>query len=100
MQSAFLMFGVFPPPPTGPGILSGLDGPCTWLAANARVSFVMQDIIGNIPFVDVVPYLFFSPVDQGVQFDQAVLLITFYHLIEKPGDSLVLPEPAYPYIHT
>ena len=58
MQSAFLFILIFPPPATRPKIFSFFYRPGAWSAADTWKSLIMQRIVRNIIFADVLFYLF------------------------------------------
>jgi hypothetical protein len=62
MKATFFFFGIFPPPPACPEILSRVDGPGARGATDAYKALLMEGIIRDVVFIDVRLYLLRSPV--------------------------------------
>lgn len=90
------MVGRFPPPAAGADVLTWLDGPGTWLTADAGIALVVKFVIGYVVSLDVVPYLLFCPCDEWINLQQLVLLVPFHNLHVLACDSLFAAESANP----
>ena len=100
MQSAFAVFGVFPPPTAGADILAWSDGACTGLASYAGKPFVVQFVVWHGVFLYIIPHLFFCPIDERIEFYQSVEGVGFYHLHVVSGDGLLSSQSANPYLQS
>ena len=89
-----------PPPATGAHILTWLNSTGTWLTTYAWVSTIMQLIIRNTVFLDIIPHLLFRPRDEGIHLDELVHLVPLYNLHILTGNALFTTQATYPYIKT
>src|SRR5690242_5091172 len=80
MKSAFLFRIVFPPPATCTKIFTRLDRSCAWRTSNAYKSPVVQNVVGNIIFIDIILYLLCCPVQQRMIFNDLVAFVPFHLL--------------------
>ena len=91
MKAALFLKFVLPPPPSGPNILAGFDGPGTGFTSNTWETPVMQQVIRDIVLLYIIPYILDGPPDQRIDLHQAVVGIPLHQLVEEPGNRLVLP---------
>jgi hypothetical protein len=75
----------FPPPPSCTNIFTRFNCPGAWFTANAGKSTVMQEVIGDIILPDILPNLFFGPVNQGIDLYKSVVGIPLHQLVKEPG---------------
>src|SRR5450631_1407260 len=64
VQAAFTRFGALPPPAPRARILARVYGACARCAANARKATIVQAVMRQSLAVDVIPDVFFRPVQQ------------------------------------
>ena len=96
MQTTLLDFRVFPPPPAGSNILTRRNGPRTRDATNARITFVVQRIVGNIELLQICPNVGQTPVKQGTEFLKAIVGIELRLSQIFPGRRLVAAQTGNP----
>src|SRR5690242_19194744 len=96
MQAAFFFSIVFPPPAAGAEIFSRPDGSRTWSAADANKSTVVQNVVGNVVFVDIVFYFFCCPMQQWVIFDDLVCFVPFNLCHVVTIARMFSADPGYP----
>ena len=90
----------FPPPSSGSDILAWLDGPCTRLATDARISLVLQLVIRNMVLLYILLHILFAPVDERVHLNQVMNVVPFHYLHILAGYALLLSQSADPYIQS
>lgn len=78
MQSTFRFFRTGPS--SGTRIFTRHNSTGALLAADAREIAVMERIIYNIIFADVIPYILSRPVRNRIKFDQSEFIIVLYLL--------------------
>lgn len=100
MQSTFAMLRRFPPPSSGSDILAWLDGPCTRLATDARISLVLQLVIRYMVLLYILLHILFAPVDERVHLNQVMDVVPFHHLHILAGYTLLLSQSADPYVES
>src|SRR3990172_10505134 len=88
------MFRLFPPPPPGPDVLPGLDGPGAWGASDAGVSQVVEGVVGDVVCPDVIPDLRQRPVGERVQFEDAPMGLIALDLWDRDARHRLLPAQA------
>ena len=97
VESAFAMVGIFPPPSAGADVLSFFYGPGATLAADAREAFFVQFVVGDAVVFYIGDDLLLGPLDERVEFDEAVCLVEFEQLHILAGYRLVAPQAGYPH---
>src|ERR671914_629097 len=70
----------FPPPPAGSRVRTGFDRARAGRAADTRITFVVEGVIGKVPGPDVGPHIFLGPIEQRAHLPEGVALV--------PGDRL------------
>jgi hypothetical protein len=60
----------------------------------------MEFVIGYMMLPDVSPYFLFTPVDQWINFNEAMDIIPFHQLHILTCDTLLTPEPTDPCIQS
>lgn len=100
MQSALSMFRRIPPPSAGSDILAWLDGSCTRLATDARISLVLQLVIRHMVLLYILLHILFAPVDERVHLNQVMNVVPFHYLHILAGYALLLSQSANPYIQS
>ena len=66
VESTFFVFGIFPPPTPGSEVFASGYGPCTGLAADTRKSFVVEVVVWNSVGLNIIPDVFFRPVNKRI----------------------------------
>ena len=92
MQAALFGIGIFPPPAAGADIFAGLNGAGAGLAADGRKALVMKRIIGHLMAVNVIPYGFFGPVCQRIEFGHTMRGVVFTG--ERDLEIMNFPDPT------
>jgi hypothetical protein len=100
MESAFLLIRFFPPPSSGPHILTRFNRPCARLAPYAGKTPVMQGMIGNVATPDIIPQLILCPVYKGINLYQLVAFIPFNGPDTESGNRLLPAKTANPGIES
>ena len=98
VQSALPVVGRLPPPSSGADVLAGLHGAGAWLAAYAGETFVVQLVVGHMVFADIVPDVFFRPVDERIHLQLMMHLVPLHSLHVLAGDTLAAAQSAHPYV--
>lgn len=80
MQSALSMLRRFPPPSAGSDILAWLDGSCTRLATDARISLVLQLVIRHMVLLYILLHILFAPVDERVHLNQVMNVVLVHNI--------------------
>ena len=80
MQSALSMFRRIPPPSAGSDILAWLDGSCTRLATDARISLVLQFVIRHMVLLYILLHILFAPVAERVHLNQVMNVVLVHHI--------------------
>ena len=80
MQSALSMLRRFPPPFAGSDILAWLDGSCTRLATDARISLVLQFVIRHIVLLYIIQHILFDTVAERVHLNQVMNVVLVHHI--------------------
>jgi hypothetical protein len=62
VKAAFFFAGIFPPPAASAEIFAGTDGTGAGCAADAYKAFIVQGIVRDLVFADMLSYLFGCPV--------------------------------------
>src|SRR5712671_4679385 len=88
VQAAFFRTGLFPPPASVAEILSGLDRAGAWRTPDARVSAIVELVVGNVELLHIGPRVIESPVQQRTEFVEAIGLVPFLNLQGLAGIRL------------
>src|SRR5262245_15718480 len=83
MKPAFL-FARLPPPASGAAVFAGLHSSRAWRTADAGISAVVKSIVGNAIRFDVRPDVVGRPLEQRIEFQQAVRVIPAFGLKVLP----------------
>src|SRR5699024_5321407 len=83
-------------PAPGPFILAIKNRLRAGYASYTRITLVVQRIIGQFIYMDIVPYLFGGPGCKRVNFDYLISGIPFHNLCLLAGLRLASPHAAYP----
>lgn len=60
----------------------------------------MQLVIGDVFFLDVIPYILFAPVNQRVYLEEMVHFVPLYESHVLSGDALLMSQSADPGIQS
>jgi hypothetical protein len=82
MNSAFLWCVHLPPPSPCPVVFARLDWAVARCATDAGVALVVERMVRDIVFADVVPNFFLRPIGEGVDFDYASVIVVKFHLFD------------------
>src|SRR3569833_2147852 len=72
VQSALLAFRILPPPAAGANVLPAGGRAGAGCAAEAGIELVVQLVVGHAEVADVIPNVVVAPLDQRIEFLQAV----------------------------
>src|SRR5262245_60914458 len=81
---------LFPPPSSGTMVLPGLHGAGAGRTADAGVTTIIERVVRHIVRTDVVPHLVLSPIGQGVDLDDATMVMVKLDLANvRAGGPLI-----------
>src|ERR687886_1779422 len=87
----------FPPPAARPAVLPRRNRARAGGAANALVPPIIERVIWHVVLPHVLPDLLFRPVGQGIDFDDAAVVVIQLDLADVgAGGPLVAPQPGDP----
>src|SRR5712692_12077271 len=75
MKTAFLGFRILPPPSSGTNVLARLNGSGAWGAAYAGKALVVEPVIRNLTFADVIPHLLLRPIDLRINLENSPVIL-------------------------
>jgi hypothetical protein len=88
---------MFPPPAAGTDIFPQFHCPGAGSAADAGITLLVEPIVRNIVFGDVVPYIVLAPIYQWIDFDDvAVIFVQFDPTDSRPRHRLLAPKSSHP----
>ena len=97
MQSAFLVFRIFPPPASRSNVFAGFNGTGAGRTANAGEISLVQGVDRDFMRFDVSFHLVFSPVRQRIEFDQARMIPVGARFMDVgSGDALLPTQTCHP----
>jgi hypothetical protein len=80
VQPTLFVFGKFPPPSAGTNVLSRFDRSGARGASDRGEPPVVEEIVGDIVFFDILPHLLFVPMDERVYFEKTVIPVPLNRL--------------------
>src|SRR5271170_6809496 len=96
MQAAFARITALPPPAARAFVFAGLYRTRARRATDARKAAVMQGVIGQPLFADVLPDLVFRPFEQGADLVQAVGAIPLHGGRQRAAGRLAPSDARHP----
>src|SRR5580704_19641623 len=96
MQAALARIGALPPPAAGAFVLAGLYRTRAGRATNARKAAVMQRVVGQPLFADVLPDLVFRPLEQRTYLVKAIFAVPFHGRRLSAAGRLSTPDAGNP----
>src|SRR3989338_10530742 len=101
MQTAFLVLGIFPPPPSRADILTGLDRARTRSAADRGISQIMQLIMRHFVLFNIIPNFVMGPVCDRVYLQYSIVsFVDFYFLYFRTRHRLLTTKTRDPGLKT
>src|SRR5438445_13493481 len=95
-MQATLFRARFPPPSSCAAVLAGVDGSSAWGASNTGVRAVMQRVVWNVVRPDICPDILGRPIQQRIDFQEAIRLIPSFEFERLPRCRLLAPKPGNP----
>ena len=100
MQPALPMFGIFPPPTAGADVFAFFDGTGAGLTAYREESFVVETVVGNVVGFYKILNVVLTPINQGIEFDDVVILVVLNKLHIFARYRLRAAETRNPHFQT
>src|SRR5215510_5924661 len=87
----------FPPPASRAMVFPWLHRACAGCTADAGVTTIIKRVVRHIVRTEVVPHFVLSPIGQGVDLDDATMVMVEFDLANvRAGGPLITTEPRYP----
>src|SRR3984957_7738360 len=96
MQAALAGFAALPPPAARADVLAGLHCTRARGAADARKAAVMQCVVRQALFADVVPHLVLRPFEQRTHLVKTIFAVPFHGRRQRPAGRLTPPDARNP----
>src|SRR5262245_13547649 len=97
VHTAFFGGSFFPPPASCAMVFPWLHGAGAGSTADAGVATIIKRVVRHIVCTDVVPHLVLSPIGQGVNLDDAAMVMVEFDLANvRAGGPLIATQPCHP----